>query len=242
MVESLLTIVPRYGLANRMRALASGVILGETMGFRICFYWEKNELCNCSFTKLFDSDLIQVESPLMGTTDDQVFFSKEEMIGGVIRIGDDEREKNLVVESFNPFMLESVGREDFQEMLSRKIREVFSPSTEVRSKLIDLPEKCVGVHVRRRDSVPSRRESTDAAFLVSMDKALVEDGETCFFLSTDSNEVKRVMTEKYGPSKIITREIDSRRSSDSGIIDALVDMFMLSKTKKVLTMIIRFRI
>ena len=39
MVEKLLTIVPRYGLANRMRALASGLILGEALGYKSCFYW-----------------------------------------------------------------------------------------------------------------------------------------------------------------------------------------------------------
>ena len=79
MVESLLTIVPRYGLANRMRALASGLILGETLGYKSCVYWEENELCNCSFKKLFDSDLIEVGRPLMETSENQVFFSKEEM-------------------------------------------------------------------------------------------------------------------------------------------------------------------
>ena len=234
MVEKLLTIVPRYGLANRMRALASGLILGEALQYKSCFYWEENELCNCSFTKLFDSDLTEVGRPLMETTEDQIFFSKEEMMGGIIEIGDEEKDKCLIVESFNPVMLEGTDREDFQRLFSNKLKEVFSPSPEVKSKFVDLPENCTGVHVRRTDNVSSRRESTDEAFFVSMDKVLEEDSETKFYLATDSPEGKESMILKYGNSKIITREIDSRRSRDTGIIDALVDIFMLSKTNKIL--------
>lgn len=66
-----------------------------------------------------------------------------------------------------------------------------------------------------------------------MDRELDENGDVKFFLATDDSETKAVLKERY-PYAVYTRSsIDLARDSQSGIKDAYIDLFCLSKCNKI---------
>lgn len=91
----------------------------------------------------------------------------------------------------------------------------------------------IGLHVRRTDQQASIEHSPLSLFEKAIERELLEDQQTVFFLATDDAETKVTLVDKFGESKIKTRESVLRRDSPEGIVDAMVELMLLSRTSKI---------
>jgi hypothetical protein len=94
--------------------------------------------------------------------------------------------------------------------------------------------KTIGLHIRRSDHVVSRNFSTTDRFLEITNETLAKDPDFSFFVSTDDEPTKKSLISTHG-EKIITNEISSYdRNNTEAVIEAMVDLYCLSKTLKVI--------
>jgi hypothetical protein len=121
------------------------------------------------------------------------------------------------------------------------------PVPSIRAKVESLAAACgshtVGVHVRRGDAWDSPRasgfrRSSDAAFFARMDAELAAEPRTKFFLATDRAETEERFRERYPNAVIVNRDkrfVPSVRGRPKdNQRDAVVDMFALARTRKIL--------
>jgi hypothetical protein len=101
----------------------------------------------------------------------------------------------------------------------------------------------IGVHIRRGDALGGPRaalfrRSSDAAFLARMDAELVAEPRTNFFLATDSPATEERFREQYREAVIVNsdkRFVPSVRGQPKdNQRDAVIDMFALARTRKIL--------
>jgi hypothetical protein len=121
------------------------------------------------------------------------------------------------------------------------------PVPSIRAKVESLAAACgshtVGVHVRRGDAWDSPRasgfrRSSDAAFFARMDAELAAEPRTKFFLATDRAETEERFRERYPNAVIVNRDkrfVPSVRGRPKdNQRDAVIDMFALARTRKIL--------
>jgi hypothetical protein len=92
----------------------------------------------------------------------------------------------------------------------------------------------VGIHIRRNDHVRSINKSPTSQFIVEMKKELELNPNTKYFLATDSPAEERTMKCVFPDKVIIYEKTSLNRNDPQAIKEALVDLYCLSKTSKIL--------
>jgi hypothetical protein len=92
----------------------------------------------------------------------------------------------------------------------------------------------VGIHIRRTDHVPSINKSPTSQFISEMKKELARNPDAKFFLATDSPAEERTVKSIFLDKVIIYEKTSLNRNDPQAIKDALVDLYCLSKTSKIL--------
>jgi hypothetical protein len=134
----------------------------------------------------------------------------------------------------------------FESAYRASLKE-WSPVPSVRAKVERLAAAfgphTVGVHIRRGDAWGGPRasqfkRSSDAAFFARMDAELVAEPRTNFFLATDCEATEEHFREQYRESVIVNRDkrfVPSVRGRPKdNQRDAVIDMFALARTRKIL--------
>ena len=134
---------------------------------------------------------------------------------------------------------------DYQASLTE-----WSPVSSIRAEVARLTASfsphTIGVHIRRGDAweypqaalAAQYRRSTDAAFMAYMDAELVAESRTNFFLATDCAVTEERFRERYGEAIMVNH--DKRfvpsvpKQPKDNQRDAVIDMFALAHTRKVL--------
>src|SRR6185312_3197095 len=115
--------------------------------------------------------------------------------------------------------------------------QYFKPILPIREKVGLVTKKytahVIGVHIRRMDHGISIQYSPVELFINKMHAELENQKNTKFFLCTDDAEVEKAIVAEFG-DKIITYEKELSRQTIKGMQDALVDLYCLSSTKKIL--------
>jgi len=91
----------------------------------------------------------------------------------------------------------------------------------------------IGLHIRRTDHFPAIEKSPLSAFIESVKREIATDPDVSFYLSTDSIEVKEQLIHLFA-NRIITGSFELTRTTVPGVQNALVDLYSLSKTKKII--------
>lgn len=121
------------------------------------------------------------------------------------------------------------------------------PVPSIRAKVESLAATCgphiVGVHVRRGDAWDSPRaygfrRSSDAAFFARMEAELAAEPRTNFFLATDSAATEERFRERHPNAVIVNPDKEFvpsvPRQPKANQRDAVIDMFALARTRKIL--------
>lgn len=256
-------INPIGGLANRMRAIASGISLAHELEYDYIIIWYRNWELNARFDEIFKVSpelkgrikypntleyyLIysdpRKKNVFITEITSKFYFSKAlrdttpEIIDW-IRNKDYDKIRQLAKESLEKGrdLLIQSGLEFYPYSLE-SYRHLFAPSQtieeKVRQVMASLGGHSIGIHIRRTDNTESIKYSPDELFEQEMDYAIKKQSDIKFYLATDNESTKKKFKERYG-DRVIFNAAKADRGSVSGIVEAATEMIILSKTNKII--------
>lgn len=249
-----LTLIPTSGLANRLRIMAVSIKLARESGKKLIIYWHPNSELQADFNALFKfPDYIVVRNiPFrfkvwinMTRYSKKIFgfdnwylnqfkfdFIFRDAMAKLIwhnkmNIRQEvDKAKNVFIcscQEINHFDIE-----DYQ---------LFKPQTLIQKKIeklsINFKPDIIGIHIRSTDNTPSTINSPFELFIKKIEEELKSNPNATFFLATDNENYQTTLLQKFGNEKIIFNAKEFRRDVTDGIVDAVIDLFCLSKTSKI---------
>jgi hypothetical protein len=238
------------GLANRMRALASGISISKELDTELVCIWVENSELNASFEQIFEK-IKGVDFRTKSKKLSYLKFSNQanlykrilaKIINKLIGINFYLKEKDIL-------KLSSEDRREFIINAVKKHKRVylktceqygsidnelkyFKPIKEINELINTVSWKfslnTIGVHIRRSDHTVSIQNSPTSLFIEKIAQNIRLNSDVNFFLSTDDPGVEQELKALFG-DKIICFEKVLSRDSLIGIQHALVDMYCLSK-------------
>jgi len=260
--DSCIAIKPIYGLANRMRVISSFKVLADYLKIPLLVYWTDSEgFDDSSFNSLFESlDGIELIEQFHWEYYRAVSINLDEWEELNMKLHDTSLEAKQLNTLTTEKIISYKGFREIKNFLrliekklinnySKKIDQVytqFKPNKDLEVKVMNVTrefnEYTFGLHIRRGDSVISPQKenylsSSDQKFIDQIDKIISKYPAAKFFLATDSKSTHDAFIKKYGP-RILFFEKEFVTSEwlkpKKGQQEAIVDLFCLSKTKKVL--------
>lgn len=253
--EQTLIVEPLAGLGNRILVLMSVIALSEIYHKKIIVLWNNNSDLCADFEDLFQSHKnIQIKHI---TTDSakKKFFRK--LYSLILR--QRVRKKSGFIFDINQMELQSITPMK-QKMLTeivkakaiyiRSWKEVFEikgmeqklmQQLQTSEKILKkgnhifqtINEWTIGLHIRRTDHSLSIQNSPIELFLDIVEKEVIQNERTYFYLATDDQSIEDMLVGKYGNRMILNRGKNFSRDKKQGIIDAMIDMEALSRCKKI---------
>lgn len=254
-MEADFTLVPIGGLGNRLYAICSAIAYCRDTNRSLKILWFKDPNLNCPVGELFSvapghpkvelkeagwSDFILRDNPRRRNFRIPKFFQRflfdrriyDSEVYRVASIhtqadyGPLDRFKHIFMVSYwhfhtTPDMWRTIV---VDPRIEARVREVTRGFTAPRT---------VGVHIRRTDNTFSIRESPTELFIRRMEEEIERyDGAVAFYLASDSEEVKKELTGRFG-ARVLTSSQPASRNNKQGIIDAFVELNVLSRTDKI---------
>lgn len=246
-----ITVVPFGGLGNRLRVLNSAFSLSRDLGTDLELLWFVKPELNSELNDLFAAtgfDYVPMprwKRALLQPFLKHVFIQKyEKAYRRFLRLFYDKvyfdsdlttrapaqlrtemaRYRRVVIatcyefynfENFNNFVVQSHLQQRIDALTTRFDRYT------------------VGVHIRRTDHAALIEASPIGLFTSEMNCLAAENFTTQFFLATDDAELKAELQTQFG-SRLITQDIPLSRATAEGMEGAVVDIYALSKTKKII--------
>lgn len=254
-MEADFTLVPIGGLGNRINAICSAIVYCQKYHKSLNILWFKDPGLNCSVNELFSInpsiknvslkdggilDLLLRDNPrkknfyipklFQKFLFDRSIYTEEvyRVVSSCIQsdFGRLEDYEHIFMVSYWRFWESSDMWKSIivKENIKNKVDNLFK-------RLVK--ERIVGIHIRRTDNVYSVNESPLDLFINKIEEEIsINDGKVMFYLASDSDDVKRKLKDKFG-SYIFTMEKPVVRNTKEGIIDAFVEMNLLSRTDKI---------
>ena len=255
-----LIIKPIGGLANRLLVVDSAIKFQRlAKADKTILIWERNRNLNCSFKELFHypDHLHFVETKGFNKFSIRSYFEfynsfhpstfrwpffnkllgKETRYNAVKYAEEIDHMINLNEDYFFEMTVESLYISLWRRIGSNTEKLFkFQPVDEIIQQINDtvnaFNKYTIGVHIRRTDHKHAVKYSTTEGFIKAMENK-IEKFDASFFLSTDSDYVKKLIQKRFG-KRIIIRDRIIDRNSTNGIRDAVIDLFCLSKTKEII--------
>jgi hypothetical protein len=245
-------IEPKFGLANRIRVIASGIDLSKETNQDITIVWENSHELNCSFDNLF----YPINNLTVINKGKHHFYIKnnsdnfiKNIIPSIINrfFGIDFCVKTLTADS-----LKRNAEIDIFKIAKNKdniyiatcdefgaddtVFTNFKPVEAIQSKIDKITQQfnksTFGLHIRRTDHMDAIGNSPLNLFTNIIEAEIQNDIDTTFYLSTDDPKTEQQLKGLFG-EKIITYDKDFSRNTPQGIKDAVLDMFCLARTTKI---------
>lgn len=238
----MLIIQPIGGLCNRMRAINSARVLAKKRGEKLTVIWFVNPELGCPFEQIFQpTEQFRVINIASKWNLKKLFYQSLTLLFGS-RIGNDEIRSHRQDGTLDDAYVLS-----FKSLVYIATEEHFYPchdysaflptkemTTRIETKKQELGLHSVGVHIRRTDNLPAIGKSSTDNFIRSMQSELDANPNTKFYLATDDLSEEAKLRAIF-PGKIISnQERDLSRNSVAGIQDALLDLYCLASTGKII--------
>lgn len=247
----MITFIPAGGLGNRMKSMAAAIRLAQATESKLDIIWFQDWGLGCRFDQLFQPLNIP-----------QTQLREATLLDKVMR--DIPRKRNLYIPKLFEHCLydECLDRieaskayyNDFDftawckgkkvwlasdvYFIAKEIPDdsfdIFHPVRHLQERINqikeDFSQQTIGVHIRRTDNIRSIQKSPTHLFIERMQQ---EPDDVKFYLATDSEDVKREMRSFFG-NRIITSPNKATRGNLEGMEDALVEMYLLAATNRIL--------
>jgi len=239
-------IIPQGGLCNRMRSLESAMAVSNAAGAELTVEWYIDpNLMSDLFENLFE---IPSEIGQIITKDYRSIFGKhkksiqkqlnkikykhclyERDLSTFLKRGGDL----VALAKSGPLCIASCMHFYKDEPLFRR----FTPAPAICEEVDTImagDSTIIGMHIRRSDHKQAIRRSPLELFENAMDMEIELDSDVKFFLATDSAETEAHLRQLYGERIIVHKKSSLDRNNVAAIRDAMVDLYCLSKTKKII--------
>lgn len=241
-------VVPRSGLCNRMRSMDSAMALGRELHRPVRVVWAPEPCLAAHFHDLFEPVAgIEITHHLGPLGRALLRWGRHPSVRKAWRISTGETyyhydmHEELVRDlgrdglglAPGPVRIANVSRFFGNEPRYAQFVPVARLRERIEATAADFSLNTIGVHIRRSDNVESISVSTDDRFLAHMSAALEADPATTFYLASDSGASKRLMLDHFG-RHVITDLRPTERGTLAGMEEAVVQLYALAKTRKVL--------
>lgn len=242
-----LTIVTQGGLCNRLRVALSALYFSQHTSAPVRVEWmSKHKECFAHFTDLFEP----IASANFRITPmrwwNRPVERKNLHLPALMRLP----LYNKQIKNFLPSKHGEIGtllQQHHRLYLStcscimdypREVSNALRPVTEIQQQIDAITQhftpRTIGVHIRRTDNKASISGSPTSAFIEAMKKELSINSDTHFFVATDDTDVRALLQHTF-PGRIITQEFHKcHRDTLNGMKQAVVDLFCLAKTNKII--------
>lgn len=235
----MIIIQPSGGLCNRMRVINSAWELAKKRGDRLTVLWYLCPELNCSFESLFrpvkEFRIINIRSlkdprKLFYQLTARQRFGNEDIVN--------HKTDGILHQDFYESLKNPVYLFTWEHFYPSRDYHFYVPAPSLQRRIDTITasfgKRCVGVHIRRTDNTVSMGKSTTEQFITLMDRELKARPETCFFLATDDAKEEALLRKTF-PGRIISNETRTlNRNSETGMHDALVDLYCLAATAKLI--------
>lgn len=241
-----LIIVPQGGLANRMRAIASAVVVAGRLNRPLTVVWHRNFELDAPFEILFQTDGLPFELAEPGSLKYHFYY-------------EEPRKRNLFLSRFFVWLAGNAFERDLQllsedeviaRLASRKsdivinsgyqfaglgsdfFSSLFRFSKEVETAKRDMlkgKKPQASLQIRRTDNANSIRQSPLECFEEVIEKHIAENPEFLFFLATDDNETKSILSSRYS-GHIVFNPREARRDTPEGLVDAAAEFLIMAES------------
>ncbi len=241
-------INPIGGLANRMRAIASGIALCNEHDFNLKeIIWPINSDLYCPFDKLFEPiDNIQVKSisnikniflydePRKKNFFLSRLFQTDRYCGKILELHSNIYEYiNSLNNTKKPLLIQSGGI--FYDFTPEVYKNIFIPRKELINEAKQrIQSNTIGLHIRRTDNLVSIEQSPTDSFIQAINEEIKRDNTATFYLATDDDDVKQQLSSLFGNKRIIFSKLTASRKTEQGIKEAAIELLCLSMCKKIL--------
>lgn len=232
-----------------MRAINSAVALSKHLNTQLKIVWVKDLKLNSNFTDLFKIPMhenVEIYQPKFSSYHLPFtirFPSYMYVVKFLFKIKFDE---SIIINSLdipvNDFSLIDIKKNvfiaAFNDFYTTKFdSSLFIPQDSILSEIKNLSQSfdnsTYGIHIRRTDNPISISLSPTILFEQEIDSIISNDKNARFFIATDSLFEKKQLIQKYG-DRIITLFFDTSRLSNIGIKNAVIDLFLLSRTNMII--------
>jgi len=248
-----ITLHPYGGLANRLRTIISAISVATQANQELEIIWEENKDLYCPYHLLFK----EISHFVLKKKTKKLRFLKSNNQNTTLRkvlariinqfVGYDyvieEKDFSLywkgdlnIIEKAKRYKKVYIHTcEEFHE--ENKYYQLLRP-IEVLQTRIDrisnsFDQNTIGIHIRRGDNTESVERSPLKLFEDKIKNEIEQNSAVKFYLATDDLTVEQELFERFGESRFIVMEKTLNRNTVSGIQDALVEMFCLSRTAKI---------
>ena len=241
-------LYPYGGLCNRLTAIEAARELSVELDSTLNVYWlndvelgarynqlfNKNPFFNCYEIDLRKQSLLNKlrrayytshPHPLLKTINNVRFdcmlnnlAAHELSINDVTKL---KKENNIFISSFTVFFSNNNRKLDHFIPIDSLRHEI-----ELFAKKFD--ENTFGVHIRRTDNKQAIQSSPLSVFISHIKKHFSQHPQSTFYLSTDSEKIKQELVDEF-KDKVHYRDINLDRKSHSGMQQAVIDLFLLSR-------------
>lgn len=228
------------GLANRIKRLFTSLRFEVDFTQTLDLYWSiSDSIVTEGFSTLFDFDIGLNINEIICNEKVILKNSKDVGKGNIFRLLVEDGElpsgftqayiKDISTKEYIDFEYERIPYEVRKPYL--KYFQSLKPSEKVLTRInqIDIPEKCVGVHVRLNNQWRQFNRGTDDVieeYFAQMD-SYPKDYK--FYLASCDELISKKFKEVYG-----NRIIELIDKDFIGSIDAVADLYLLAKTKELI--------
>ena len=261
--QSLSFIISRWGLGNRVIPVGCALSLAKELNYRLVVYWPANMAFgntrfNVRFDDLFDTtglpfELVEgYEARIMRAVGSTLLWKDTPLLKIPLKfigfqydraIQYSKYGKHITIDSW--FKRSSVtDLRPYHKILLSTPRffgrscdvSWLKPAPHIAPRIAELKKKfaqnTIGVHIRGTDMV----HRPEIEKIVSRMRAEVElDPKVKFFLASDGDESEKIISDAFGDKLIrTTPSIVSERNTVQGQQDAVVDLFGLASTSRII--------
>lgn len=236
-----LTVTAQGGLCNRLRVLLGALAVSEREQIPTRFVWHPDWQCEAYFDELFEP----IESPwfkiVTGTFLDRPSSHKKLYLPQLLRLPFYKKQIKLFHPDRHGPLADALHKwgslytntgyqiAPYSMEQIKQIRPMQELQECIDKTISRFPKNIIGVHIRRSDNHKSCEISTDEAFVNVMEQY----PEAHFYIATDDEEVKWKLRETF-KGRTLAQETDGRRDNAFSLGDAVVDLFCLAHTQRII--------
>lgn len=233
-------IQPSGGLCNRMRVINSSLELARRKGCKLLVLWYCADELNAPFESLFQP---VKEFKVINFTSLKDLRKLWYQLTARTRISNENIENHTTDGTLDQDFFDSIRLpayiftwEHFYP--ADEYFKLFQPTEELQKRIDEVTKNfsddMVSVHIRRTDQINSIAYSKTENFIELMNREIKANPSVKFFLATDDKEEEALLRKTF-PGRIVSNENRTlRRDSLEGMYDALLDLYCLSRCRKII--------
>jgi hypothetical protein len=243
---NIISVDVNCGLANRMRVLDCFLDLANRYDKRMVLYWPLDYSLYCAFEDLFEMPQVMVKIVSYDLLHSRMHRYARRFQMRLIRMRYSktyhqrdieklaaERRYSCIMSDRKPY-IETITRLYIPEKPYSHLMPIKALRDKIDAFSAQFDQNVIGIHIRRGDNYRAINLSRLDLFITRMQGEIARNSKLRFFLATDDHSVEKKLVELF-PGRIIGREkISLERSDPKGIQDALIDLYCLSRTQRIL--------